>query len=95
MVINITVERCSLMLRLAAAASGPGVGGTSTCVVYSPEDNANDSCAGLTDACVAIEGINLDRIIKPESQNTGMPTSNPMHVIASMEFRGPKKETTF
>ena len=41
---RITVPRFPETPRLAAAAKGPGVGGTSVCVVYNPVDNASESC---------------------------------------------------
>ena len=82
---SISVEICSEKFRFAAAAKGPGVGGTSTWVVYNPDDNANESWAELAELCAAMLEINRERIMNPESQKTGMPTMIPMVVMASTE----------
>jgi hypothetical protein len=80
---------CDVAPRLAAAANGPGVGGTNVCVVYNPEASANESCAELVDD-EANAGINRDKIINPESQKTGIPTSTPITDIANNVRDGPK-----
>ena len=92
--INITKPKSLPAPTLDAAASGPGVGGTSVCVVYNPEDSANVYEAGAVAVFIAKDGISLERIIKPESQKTGIPTTIPINPKAKTDRRAPNNFST-
>ena len=66
--------RLSTTFRFDAAASGPGVGGTIVCVAYSPVIRAMDMATRETLALSARAFLSELRMMKPESQNTGMDT---------------------
>ena len=77
-----TRSRLSPIPNVFAAAIGPGVGGMKTCAMYSPEprpiDMATDEAPVL---CTRALRIGF-RITKPESQKTGIETTQPMSSMA-------------
>lgn len=70
------------MPRFWAAAMGPGVGGMKTCEVYRPAARATVIATG--DAPVRrARALRMGlRMTNPESQNTGMETTQPMSCMA-------------
>ncbi len=72
-----------------AAANGPGVGGTKTCVAYNPAARDVPSTASDIPVFLFIALFNVDRITYPESQNTGIDTINPVRFIAKGDLSFP------
>ena len=60
--------------RFAAAAKGPGVGGTNTCGANKPVDRATVKATKGVFVCAERDLFKEDKITKAESQNTGMET---------------------
>ena len=74
------------MPSVLAAAIGPGVGGIKTCEIKSPELRANVMATAET-AVRRTSALRMGlRITKPESQNTGMETTQPMSCTAMTGF---------
>ncbi len=68
--------------RMPAAATGPGVGGTSVCVASKPSAKAIEVAAILTPALRLSVLLSVERRIKPLSQKTGIDRKYPMMPIA-------------
>ena len=90
----ITSSRCSPTPSVFAAAIGPGVGGINTWDAYRPAERhiviATEEAPVLLTSALRI-GFNTT---KPESQNTGMDTTQPINSIASSGCFGPTSFTT-
>ena len=65
-----------------AAAMGPGVGGMNTCEMYRPADRHTVSMTELAAVRLTMALRMGFRMTKPESQNTGMETIQPMSAMA-------------
>ncbi len=79
---------------VAAAANGPGVGGTKTCVVNKPVDRAIANTVSDMPVRLLKALFRVDRITNPESQNTGMETINPVMLIARGALLSPTMPNT-
>src|SRR5699024_1062326 len=63
---------------LPAAAIGPGVGGTNVCDAYNPVAKETDGTITFVFDFLATALLNEDSMTKPESQNTGIETIQPI-----------------
>lgn len=87
----ITKPMESEIFKLPAADKGPGVGGTSVWVAKSPPESPMAIVpSGILDFFATIL-LSFERIIKPESQKTGMPTKAPMTDMAKVGYFLPKE----
>ena len=84
-----TIPRLFANPRLPAAAIGPGVGGINVWEAYSPVERATAMAVTLVWAFLVTDFLMALSIIKPESQNTGMETSQPIRLMANSGFLGP------
>jgi len=77
-----TSKRLSPIPSVFAAAIGPGVGGINTCEIYKPNESpaviATEEAAVLLTSALRM-GF---KMTKPESQNTGMETTQPISSTA-------------
>lgn len=79
------------IFKLPAADKGPGVGGTNVCVAKSPPESPIAMVPSGTLDFLATILLSLDRMMKPESQKTGIPTKAPMTDIAKVGYFFPKE----
>ena len=77
-----------------AAAMGPGVGGMNTCEMYRPAERQTVSMTELTSVRLTMALRMGFRMTKPESQNTGIETIQPMSSMATSGCFLPTSETT-
>ena len=77
-----------------AAAMGPGVGGMKTWLIYRPHDRHTVSMTELATVFCTIALRMGFRMTKPESQNTGMETIQPMSSMAISGCFLPTRDTT-
>ena len=77
-----------------AAAMGPGVGGMNTWAMYRPQER-HTVMATLEVPVRFTRALRMGfRMTKPESQNTGMETTQPMSSMASSGCFSPTREMT-
>ena len=89
-----TMSRLFSMPRRPAAAMGPGVGGMNTCEMYRPLESATVSMT-LEAAVRCTMALRMGfKMTKPESQNTGIETIQPMSSMASSGCFLPTSFTT-
>ena len=69
---------------VAAAATGPGCGGSATCAVSSTPATGRPSFTGCSPAVAANANTSGARMMKPTSKNTGMPRMNAAQVTAAI-----------
>ena len=82
------------MPRVLAAAMGPGVGGMKQCATYRPMESATvEATEDLPVRCTRDLRMGF-RMTKPESQNTGMETTQPMMTMAASGCFLPTSLTT-
>src|SRR5688500_3293304 len=87
--VSINQPKSLAIPELPAAANGPGVGGTSTCVVYKPVASAMLIAAYEVLVCFDKDRARFDRITKPESQKTGMPVIAPSVLMLATALFSP------
>ena len=87
---KITSPTESVRFKFPAAERGPGVGGTSVCVAKSPPERAIAIVPSGRFTFFATILLSFAKIIKPESQKTGIPTIAPITDIAKAGYFSPK-----
>src|SRR6478609_6761547 len=74
---------------IPAAAAAPGCGGIKQCTAYKPVDKETVVITIEIFARFASDLLMPFKTMKPESQNTGMPTIKPVRLIAQAAFFSP------